>query len=171
MLLDLDEYVPGDPERPHLLHRLQCTAKLTEFLLVRRSPVQENNVCCIFWWLKFHYYWSDSPLLQEPLPTMETFLQILLECWNGEDYQDQIFKLLSFTTLQPFERLASHYLHPLQRLYVGKGVKFKCGAVGCLTDLLRFWGAVEWPRYCRRKEASLEGNGEHLRYGGGKVQT
>ncbi len=102
-------------------------------------------------------------MFQEPLPTVETFLELFLECWNGEDYRDQVLKLLSFTTLQPFEDLASRYLHPLQQLCAAKGLEFKCCTVRCLTQLLRFWGGVEWLRYCRRSEASLEGDGEHLR--------
>ncbi len=94
---------------------------------------------------------------------METVLEIFLECWNGEDYRDQIFKLLSYTSLQPFEDLAGRYLQPLERLCAAKGVEFKCCALRCLTDMLRFWGGVEWPRYSRRSEATLEGDGEHLR--------
>ena len=40
---------------------------------------------------------------QEPVPTVESFLEILLEVWDGEDYQTEIFQLLSHLSLQPFE--------------------------------------------------------------------
>ena len=102
-------------------------------------------------------------VLQEPLPTVERFLELFLECWNGEDYREQVLKLLSYTSLQPFEELSAHYLQPLQQLCAGKGLELMWRTVGCLTGLLRFWGAVEWPRSCRRREMSLEVDGEHLR--------
>ena len=42
---------------------------------------------------------------QEPIPTVESFLSILLEVWNGSDYQHEIFQLLTHLSFQPFEGL------------------------------------------------------------------
>lgn len=42
---------------------------------------------------------------QEPIPTVESFLSILLEVWNGSDYQHEVLQLLTHLSLQPFEGL------------------------------------------------------------------
>ena len=34
---------------------------------------------------------------------MESFLHILLEEWNGDDYRNEIMDLLSHISLQPFD--------------------------------------------------------------------
>ena len=41
--------------------------------------------------------------IQEPIPTVESFLHILLEEWNGDDYRNEILDLLSHLSLQPFD--------------------------------------------------------------------
>lgn len=59
----------------------------------------------------FHAFPPSHPCMQEPLPTVELFLLILLECWNGEDYKTQVFKLLSYTSLQHFDGTHPHITH------------------------------------------------------------
>ena len=41
--------------------------------------------------------------MKEPIPTVESFLHILLEEWNGDDYRNEILDLLSHLSLQPFD--------------------------------------------------------------------
>lgn len=91
--------------------------------------------------------------LLEPVPTVEVFLGIFLECWNGEDYSEHIFRLLSYSSLQHFESLESLYLSPLKSLFVKKGLRFKHSLLCCLVDLLHYWGALEWPRYRKKVDA------------------
>lgn len=93
-----------------------------------------------------------TDFLLEPIPTVETFLLILLECWNGEEYATEVFHLLSYCSLQHFSDLEVHFLEPLKKLFVKKGVRFKCRVLCCLTNLLKFWAALEWPRYRRKME-------------------
>lgn len=69
---------------------LKCLANLTTFLSVSHSP-PPNQLS------------SHACLSQEPIPTVEGFLPILLESWDGEDYQADVLALLSHLSLQPFE--------------------------------------------------------------------
>ena len=52
-------------------------------------------------------------LPQEPIPTVEHFLSILLKTWNGEDYQHEVLALLSHLSLQPFEGKTSLRMNSL----------------------------------------------------------
>lgn len=45
---------------------------------------------------------------QEPIPTVESFLHILLEDWNGDDYRSEILQLMTHLSLQPFESMCVH---------------------------------------------------------------
>lgn len=109
---------------------------------------------------------------QEPIPTVEHFLSLLLETWNGEDYQSEVLSLLTHLSLQPFEGehftehsfpypipsviifsdLEECYLVPLKKLYFGKGFQFQYLVVTTLTSLLRNFVALEWPRLNKERE-------------------
>ena len=84
---ELDEYSPGceSPQLKHLLQRLQ---DLTDFLLVH---IGKHSLEATY-----------APPPQEPIPTVESFLMVLLEEWSGEDYQSEVLGLLSHLSLQPF---------------------------------------------------------------------
>ena len=86
---ELDEYSPGceSPQLKHLLQRLQ---DLTDFLLVHHWQTQFGSYVC-----------PPTPT-QEPIPTVESFLMVLLEEWSGGDYQSEVLGLLSHLSLQPF---------------------------------------------------------------------
>ena len=55
--------------------------------------------------------------------------------------------------------LEHKYLDPLKQLIVKKKehvkkkewLQFKCSLFSCLTDLLKFWALLEFPRYQKRK--------------------
>lgn len=51
------------------------------------------------------FFWGA----QEPIPTVESFLHILLEEWNGDDYRNEILDLLSHLSLQPFDGNIYHF--------------------------------------------------------------
>ena len=88
-------------------------------------------------------------LLQEPIPTVESFLHILLEEWNGDDYRREILNLLSHLTLQPFDgelriilwtffpnffsflEFRKAFLEPIRRHFVSKDRSFKVTVNTC----------------------------------------
>lgn len=102
-----------------------------------------------------------TEFILEPVPTVESFLEILLEVWDGEDYQTEIFQLLSHLSLQPFEDLEERYLQPLKQHFVSKDKKFKFAVLTCLAEMLRNFAVHEWPRHQRRREAWNEGTASH----------
>ena len=55
-------------------------------------------------------HYIGVPLSQEPIPTVEDFLEVFMENWNGTDYQEEILQLLGHLSLVPFEGV-----------YVGEG--------------------------------------------------
>jgi hypothetical protein len=96
---ELDSYTPGAPETPFLSNLLKCLYNLTSFLLVSRTP---SPPCP-----------APTNFSQEPIPTVEHFLSLLLETWNGDDYQSEVLALLTHISLQPFEgkHQLTSYMH------------------------------------------------------------
>ena len=41
--------------------------------------------------------------VQEPIPVLELFLELLLEDWNGNKHRNEILKVMSYLSLQPFD--------------------------------------------------------------------
>lgn len=93
-----------------------------------------------------------TSILQEPIPTVESFLHILLEEWNGDDYRHEILNLLTHISLQPFDSqskpvqvvvreeicfiagLEEAFLKPLKHLFVSKDREFKVLKYQCLSS-------------------------------------
>lgn len=94
-----------------------------------------------------------TDFLLEPIPTVESFLMVLLEEWSGEDYQSEVLGLLSHLSLQPFGDLCVDYLEPLRRCFFERDWTFKVDCVEMLTRLLSNFVNFELPRIRRRGSA------------------
>ena len=88
-----------------------------------------------------------SRFMQEELPTMETFLITFLRTWNGVDFADQIFALLSMMRPLRFDEFCTFCLKPLQRLFFSSSVSWKVRLISSFSALLRNWASVDWKRF------------------------
>ena len=41
--------------------------------------------------------------MQEPIPVLEQFLELVLEHWSGDEYREEVLQLVSHLSLQPFD--------------------------------------------------------------------
>lgn len=98
-----------------------------------------------------------SDFLQESMPVWEDFLTRYLLIWNGSDHKELVFRLITRLRLTQSEALLDLVLEPLRKLYFASSVLFKCQVIWCITELLRNYVAVEWPRY---KEAIAAQGGD-----------
>ena len=72
-------------------HEIYCTYNVHVNIYIHMYMYTAYIVCVVL---------SHS---QEPIPTVESFLHILLEEWNGDDYRREIMDLLSHLSLQSFD--------------------------------------------------------------------
>ena len=47
--------------------------------------------------------WDGVVLVQEPIPVLEQFLELVLEHWSGDQYREEVLQLTSHLSLQPFD--------------------------------------------------------------------
>ena len=47
--------------------------------------------------------WDGVFLVQEPIPVLEQFLELVLEHWSGNEYREEVLQLVSHLSLQPFD--------------------------------------------------------------------
>jgi centromere protein I len=97
-----------------------------------------------------------TQFIMEPIPTVESFLHILLEEWNGDDYRNEIMDLLSHLSLQPFDDFEKGFLEPIKKQFVSKDRDFKCQCVHCFSRLLKNMAAFEWPRHQKQQSGPVE---------------
>ena len=109
---ELDKYShrdgAEDVKNPFLSNLLKCLVNLTTLISVMHDIVHMYDLFTALysspsWPLHVPLMIVLSLLSQEPIPTVEAFLPILLESWDGEDYQHEVLSLLSHLSLQPFE--------------------------------------------------------------------
>lgn len=88
-----------------------------------------------------------SSFMQEELSVIESFLFGYLKTWDGVDYADQIFKLLSLIRPKCFEDFYGYYLKPLQKIFYSSSLEWKVKLLNSLTCLLQNWATVDWEKH------------------------
>jgi len=88
-----------------------------------------------------------SSFMQEELPVIESFLFPYLKTWDGVDYADQIFKLVSLIRPKCFEDFYGYYLKPLQKIFFSSSLEWKVKFLNSLTSLLQNWASVDWEKH------------------------
>ncbi|XP_061170886.1 centromere protein I-like [Saccostrea echinata] len=88
-----------------------------------------------------------TEFIQEGIPAVDQILFRYLQVWNGMDFRQQVFRLITRCRLYPFSLLNEYVLEPLRKLYIRTSVFIKCQITMCLTQLLRNYVVVEIHRY------------------------
>lgn len=88
-----------------------------------------------------------TEFIQEGIPVVDKVLFRYLQIWNGLDFRQEIFRLVSRCRLYPFSVLNENILEPLRKLFVRTSVFIKCQVMLCLSQLLQNYAMVEIPRY------------------------
>ena len=111
---------------------------------------------------------------QEELPAIETFLATYFRTWNGVDFADQIFALLSMIrplsfdgsdlcnlfyfmiffklSFLNFPGFSTCYLKPLQKLFFSSSVAWKVKLLSSLSSLLHNWASLDWKLFYDTEE-------------------
>ncbi|GAB6029989.1 hypothetical protein CHUAL_005681 [Chamberlinius hualienensis] len=98
-----------------------------------------------------------SQYLQEGIPVVAEFLAGYLNFeWNGIDFAENIFKIITWTRLMRFEELQQNFLLRLKGLYYSYKVNYKLAVIHCLIELLDNYLYVELER--RKKFVQLSQN-------------
>ncbi|KAK3094473.1 hypothetical protein FSP39_002205 [Pinctada imbricata] len=92
---------------------------------------------------------SFCKFLQEGIPVVDRFLFRYLAQWNGHDFRNQLFQLISCCRMYPFEELYENLLEPLRKIFFAGSVYMKCHILLCLRELLQNYTIIELNRYKR----------------------
>ncbi|CAG8776975.1 10237_t:CDS:2, partial [Acaulospora morrowiae] len=66
-----------------------------------------------------------TEFLKELVPAVHEFLTKYVHSWNGLEYQEQIFKLLTFLRPGTFDQIYTGFLEPLNKLFVVSTASWK----------------------------------------------
>ncbi|KAI7854463.1 Mis6-domain-containing protein [Circinella umbellata] len=91
-------------------------------------------------------------LTKAHVPTIETFLENYISKWNGWEFEDEIFELLTFIRPRSFEEINQIYLKPLYRLYYLSNIQWKSKLILCYTEWLKNWALLDWKRHSERRQ-------------------
>ncbi|KAI8342560.1 Mis6-domain-containing protein [Chlamydoabsidia padenii] len=90
------------------------------------------------------------------IPVIETFLERYLQSWNGIDFTEEIFELLTYIKPNSYQVLFECYLKPLYQLYCVSDVRWKAKLILCYKDWLKNWALLDWYRHAERRN-NLQG--------------
>ncbi|CEG66414.1 hypothetical protein RMATCC62417_03001 [Rhizopus microsporus] len=94
------------------------------------------------------------------LPIIEDFLREYLKIWNGYEFQEEVFELVTFlkpNEYQGLKKLSSYILNepdlyksvlwPLYRLYYISDVHWKARLILCYSEWLKNWALLDWDKH------------------------
>ncbi|CEP08174.1 hypothetical protein [Parasitella parasitica] len=86
------------------------------------------------------------------LPVIEYFLFEYLKTWNGFEFEDEIFELITYIKPANYKDFYNLVLMRLYRLFVVSDAKWKAKLILCYTDLLNNWALLNWNRHAKLSE-------------------
>ncbi|KAI7906552.1 Mis6-domain-containing protein [Cokeromyces recurvatus] len=81
------------------------------------------------------------------LAAIEYILFQYLKTWNGFEFQDEIFELITYIKPGEFRELYQQVLKPLYKLYAVSDVRWKTKLILCYTEWLKNWALLDWSRH------------------------
>ncbi|KAI7865756.1 Mis6-domain-containing protein [Spinellus fusiger] len=84
-------------------------------------------------------------------PVFESFLEEYIATWNGVEFEEEIFELITFIKPTSFKALYTSYLKPLYRLYCVSPIRWKAQLVHCYGELLKNWALLDWHQHVKRR--------------------
>ncbi|CDS12186.1 hypothetical protein LRAMOSA04381 [Lichtheimia ramosa] len=90
-------------------------------------------------------------LTRAHLPIVEAFLEKYISIWNGIDFVDEIFELLTYVRPLAFEDLEYNYLKPLYQLFCVSDVMWKSRLLLCYTSMIKNWALIDWRSHGQRR--------------------
>ncbi|KAI8978903.1 Mis6-domain-containing protein [Pilobolus umbonatus] len=92
-----------------------------------------------------------SRFTKAQLPVIEGFLQAYLLSWNGIDFREEIFELLTFIKPTEYKDLYHTLLKPLYRLYTVSDIYWKAKLISTYTEWLKNWALLDWSRHAEAR--------------------
>ncbi|KAJ8654243.1 hypothetical protein O0I10_010065 [Lichtheimia ornata] len=143
-----------------LQHVLICCSDDTSIL--RISYWLSNTLQSLMRWHyteTSHEYFKDllvklitmTRLTRAHLPIVEAFLEKYISSWNGIDFVDEIFELLTYVRPLAFEDLEHNYLRPLYQLFCVSDVTWKSRLLLCYTSMVKNWALIDWRSHGQRR--------------------
>ncbi|KAI9480886.1 MAG: Mis6-domain-containing protein [Benjaminiella poitrasii] len=83
------------------------------------------------------------------LPAIEYVLFKYLKTWNGFEFQDEIFELITYIKPGDYKELYYQVLKPLYSLFIISDVEWKSKLVLCYTEWLKNWALLDWNRHVK----------------------
>ncbi|KAJ6150991.1 Centromere protein Cenp-I [Penicillium chermesinum] len=74
------------------------------------------------------------------LPSVRSFLLSFLQLWNGKEHREQVFRLLQYLPVEPFEALQSEVLSPLENAALDGTLRSRMDLLGFYSALIAEWG-------------------------------
>lgn len=86
-------------------------------------------------------------LLKETPAALLSFLKLYLPLWNGKDNRDQVFGLLEYLPIEPYESVRNNYFAPLEAAVLDDMLHSRAMLLDFYTSLIRQWGVKLriWP--------------------------
>ncbi|CAG8686538.1 10586_t:CDS:10, partial [Cetraspora pellucida] len=103
-----------------------------------------------------------TEFMKELLPDVQEFLTKYVYSWDGGEYQELIFRLLTFLRTGPYNQFYEKVLKPLQFLYCDSSASWKSKLIRCYTDLLKYWTLLYGSYYERMKQGNSDDDVEDL---------
>ncbi|KAI8888946.1 hypothetical protein K501DRAFT_329558 [Backusella circina FSU 941] len=85
---------------------------------------------------------------------VDLFLLKYIGHWNGYDYEDEVFEMITYINPIGYDDLFKYYLVPLYRLFVVSKISWKAKMIRSFADLLKNWGLVDWKKHLSIKRDS-----------------
>lgn len=93
------------------------------------------------------------------LPVVQAFLREYLRIWNGIDFQDIIFDLITYVNPSDFSDIYQSILLPLYKRYYVHDVTWKSKLILCYTEWLKNWALLDWRGHTRMmKTPTVQGD-------------
>ncbi|EPB88485.1 hypothetical protein HMPREF1544_04720 [Mucor circinelloides 1006PhL] len=86
------------------------------------------------------------------LPVIEYFLFEYLKTWNGFEFEDEIFELITYTKPSSYKDFYKSVLMRLYQLFLVSDVQWKAKLILCYTNLLQNWALLDWNRHTQLKK-------------------
>ncbi|CAG8810073.1 42974_t:CDS:10, partial [Gigaspora margarita] len=98
-----------------------------------------------------------TEFMKELLPVIQEFLMKYIHSWDGREYHELIFRLLTFLRPGPYNQFYENILKPLQSLYDNSSASWKTKLIHCYADLLKYWTLL-YEGYYERIEQGNQDN-------------
>ncbi|KAI8644470.1 Mis6-domain-containing protein [Parasitella parasitica] len=167
--LDLPEQLSSVLEDRRLQHALLC--KRNDVVIDRLSHWLVQKVMDLALWanekdvMKSELHEMLRKLVKftrftkSQLPVIEHFLFEYLKTWNGFEFEDEVFELITYIKPTNFRNFYNLVLMRLYRLFVVSDAKWKAKLILCYTDLLNNWALLNWNRHAmlsKKGESSID---------------